>query len=106
MNEHSLVLADLTPAYMEHFWQHQQCKRLAPSTMRSYRGRVHQYLFWLYEHGHLRFVVEPMRYRHMCAPLPEPARRFLKLRGNRQYSPQVRKIHYFLQRKHIALDRW
>jgi site-specific recombinase XerD len=104
MNEHSLVLADLTAAHMEHFWQHQQCKALAPSTMSSRRQHVHQYLLWLYEHGHLRFVVEPTRYRHMRAPLPEPARRFLKLHGNRQYTPQVHNLHYWMQRKHIALD--
>jgi site-specific recombinase XerD len=104
MNERSLVLADLTAAHMEHFWQHQQCKPWAPSTISLRRKHVHRYLLWLYEHGHLKFIVEPTRCRHMRAPLPEPARRFLKLRGNRQYTPQVRKLHYWMQRKHIALD--
>jgi site-specific recombinase XerD len=105
MNENNLELTDLTAAHMEHFWQHQQFKTLAPSTMSSRREHVHRYLLWLYEHGHLRFVVEPTRYRHMRAPLPESARRFLKLRGNRQYMPRVRNLHYWMQRKHIALDQ-
>jgi site-specific recombinase XerD len=105
MNEHNLVLDDLTAAHLELFWQHQQCKALAPSTMYAYRSHVHQYLFWLYERGHLRFVVEPTRYARMHVSLPEPARRFVKLRGNRQYSPQVRNLHYWMQRKHITLDK-
>ena len=104
MNEHNLVLADLTAAHIEHFWQHQQCKGVALSTMYSYRGHVHRYLFWLYEHGYLQFVVEPTRFWHMSAPLPEPARRFLKLRGNQQYTPQVRNLHDWMRRKRITLD--
>lgn len=104
INEHNLVLADLTAAHIEHFWQHQQRKALAPSTMCTYRSHVHRYLFWLYKRGHVRFVVESTRYSHMQVSLPEPARRFLKLRGNRHYTPQVRNLHYFLQRNHITLD--
>jgi site-specific recombinase XerD len=103
MNERNLVLSDLTAAHIEHFWQYEQCKGLAACTMHSRRCRVHQYLFWLSEHGHLRFVVEPPRLRHMRAPLPGPARRFLKLRGNQRYAPMVRNLHDWMHRKRIAL---
>jgi site-specific recombinase XerD len=64
---------------------------------------VHKYLYWLSVNGHLRFVVEPPRLRHMRAPLPEVAKRFLATRGHRQHSPAVRNFHDWLHRNRIDL---
>jgi site-specific recombinase XerD len=103
MGEKSLVLADLTGAHVDSFFAHEQQKGLAPSTRHARRCRVHKYLYWLSVNGHLRFVVEPPRLRHMRAPLPKVAKRFLARRGHRQHSPTVRNFHDWLHRNRIDL---
>lgn len=103
MAARDLVLADLTGAHVDGFFAHEQQKGLAPSTQHVRRCQVHKYLYWLSVNGHLRFVVEPPRLRHMRAPLPEVAKRFLARRGHRQHSPAVRNFHDWLHRNRIDL---
>ncbi|MFH0882467.1 MAG: tyrosine-type recombinase/integrase [bacterium] len=102
MNDNDLTFGHLTPAHIEHFWEKQ--RNLKSSTLHTRRCHQHRYLYWLYERGHLRFVVEPSRLRHMRRPLPEPARRFLDLPGRRRHEPGVRNLHDWMTRKHIDLD--
>jgi site-specific recombinase XerD len=103
MSAQNLVLADLTPAHLEHFWDCERQKGIAASTMYTRRYRLHKYLFWLAEKGLLRFVVDPPGLRHMRTPLPTLATRFLGLPGNRRHSLVVRRFHGWLYHKHIAL---
>lgn len=104
MSERGLALSDLTPTHLEQFWQEQERKQLAPSTWHARRCRVHKYLYWLDGKGLLRFAVDPPRLRHMRAPLPKTAQRFLARRGNRRHEPMVRNLHDWLHRKRIALS--
>jgi len=103
MADHHLVLADLTPAHVEGFWESQRARGLAFSTYHARRCRLHKYLYWLGERGHLRFVVEPPRLWHMRGKLPEPAERFVGLRGNQRLEPMVRNLHDWMARKRIEL---
>lgn len=102
MSEHNLVLSDLTPAHIDHFWAFQRSRGLADSTYHARRCRLHKYLYWLGEQGHLRFVVEPPRLWHMRGPLPELAERFLALPGRRRLEPMVRNLHDWMERKGVA----
>jgi site-specific recombinase XerD len=104
MSARNLVLTDLTPAHLEHFWECDRQNGIALSTMYSHRCLLHKYLFWLAQKGFLRFVVEPPRMRHMRMPLPRLAMRFLELPASRRQSAVVRCFHSWLHRKHIALD--
>jgi site-specific recombinase XerD len=103
MSARALVLADLTPAHLEHFWENERQNGLAASTLYARRCRMHKYLFWLAEKGHLRFAVDPPGLRHLRTPLPTLATRFLELPGNRRHSLVVRRFHGWLYHKHIAL---
>lgn len=103
MSEKNLVLADLTPTHLEHFWEFQRSRGLAYSTYHARRCRLHKYLYWLSGQGHLRFVVEPPRLWHMRGELPELAERFLAIRGHRRLEPMVRNLHDWMERKHIEL---
>jgi len=104
MNDNNLSFGHLTPAHIEHFWDKQSARDLKPSTVHTRKCHQHRYLYWLYERGHLRFVVEPPRLHHMRLPLPESAERFLGLPGNSRRGPVVRNLHEWLERKHIDLD--
>lgn len=104
MSALNLVFTDLTATHLELFWEHQARKKLTASTMSKSRCGTHKYLFWLFENGHLRFTVEPPGLRHLRAPLPEIATRFLRLRGNKRHTSVVRNLHCWLQRKRIAFD--
>ena len=64
---------------------------------------MHKYLFWLAEKGHLRFAVDPPALRHLRTPLPKLAVRFLRLRGNRRYSMEVRRFHGWLYHNYVTL---
>ena len=103
MSEHNLVLSDLTPAHIDHFWAFQRSRGLADSTYHARRCRLHKYLYWLSGQGELRFVVEPPRLWHMRGELPEQAERFLAARGRRRLEPGVRNLHEWLTRKGVAL---
>jgi site-specific recombinase XerD len=103
MSARALVLADLTPTHLEHFWENERQNGLAASTLYARRCRMHKYLFWLAEKGHLRFAVDPPGLRHLRTPLPKLAVRFLRLRGNRRYSLDVRRFHGWLFHKHVRL---
>ena len=102
MGDHDLSFGHLTPAHIEHFWEDQRRRNLAPSTMHSRKCHQHRYLYWLYEHGHLRFVVDPPRMLHLKEPAPEVARRFLSIRGNRRFEKEIRNFHSWLKRKKLA----
>jgi site-specific recombinase XerD len=104
MDEHDLSFGHLTPAHIEHFWEEMRRRNLAPSTMHARKCHQHRYLYWLYEHGHLRFVVDPPRMLHLKGPAPEVARKFLRIRGNRRFEKEIRSFHSWLQRKKLALE--
>ncbi len=104
MSVRGLALSDLTPTHLEQFWQEQEQKGLAPSTWHARRCRVHKYLYWLHQKGMLRFAVDPPRLRHMRAPLPAHARRFLAKSDHRSCEPMVRNLHDWLHRLHIELS--
>lgn len=103
MSQRDLTLADLTLEHLELFWQEQQQKDLASSSWHVRRCRVHKYLYWLDRKGALSFSVDPARLRHMHAPLPTPARRWLAIGEHRRQEPHVRNLHDWLDRKHLPL---
>ena len=103
MSEKNLVLSDLTPTHLEHFWESQRSRGLAYSTYHARRCRLHKYLYWLSGQGHLRFVVDPPRLWHMRGELPELAEGFLAIRGHRRLEPMLRNLHDWMARKHIEL---
>lgn len=103
MSQRDLTLADLTLEHLELFWQEQQQKDLASSSWHVRRCRVHKYLYWLDRKGALSFSVDPARLRHMHAPLPAPARRWLAIGEHRRHEPHVRNLHDWLDRKHLPL---
>lgn len=104
MSARSLALSDLTAVHLEQFWDEQERAGLAPSTLHSRRCRLHKYLYHLDGKGHLSFTVEPPRLRHMGRALPDIARRFLELPGNRRHTPVVRNLHDWLNRCGIPLE--
>ena len=103
MSARALVLADLTPAHLEHFWENERQNGLAASTLYARRCRMHKYLYWLAEKGHLRFAVDPPGLRHLRTPLPRLAVRFLRRRGNRRHVMAIRRFHGWLYHKHVTL---
>jgi site-specific recombinase XerD len=103
MSDHGLAFAHLTPAHIEHYWEEMRRRNLAPSTMHGRRCHQHRYLYWLHEHRHLRFVVDPPRMLHLKGPAPEVARRFLRIRGNRRFEKEIRSFHSWLKRKKLDL---
>jgi site-specific recombinase XerD len=104
LGERALVLSDLTSSHIEQFWQQQEQKKLAYSTWYVRRCRIHKYLYWLDQKGHLHFAVDPPRLHHMRTSLPRPAQRFFDHCGNRRHEPAVKNLHDWMRRKRIALS--
>lgn len=103
MAERHMILVDLTTVHLEQFWEEQQLRNLAPSTMYSRRCRLHKYLYWLHRKDLLRFTVDPPQLRHMRLPLPRPAKQFLKTPRPRVQETAVHALHGWLHHKRIEL---
>lgn len=103
MSQNNLQLIDLTEQHLEHFWEHELRRNIAQSAIFVYRCRQHKYLYWLYNQGFLRLVVEPPILRHMREPVPKLAAKYLRARGNKRYESVVRGFHSWLRRKKVGL---
>jgi site-specific recombinase XerD len=104
MNDNNLIYSALTPAHLNSFWEHLQQKYYSKSTMYGHRCQLNKYMYWLHNRGCLRFAVDPPLLRHLRAPLPEFAAKYVKTCcKSRQHRIEVQKFHSWLNCKSITL---